>query len=66
MLARAVCSVLCYFFTLCFSLGFLTEYDIGLPDYTTMDDADKYLQVYNNTHTIILCCVHHHSNYSPG
>jgi endoglycosylceramidase len=24
--------------------GFLTEYDIGLPDYTTMDDADKYLQ----------------------
>ena len=26
-------------------IGFLTEYGIGLPDYKTMDDADKYFQV---------------------
>lgn len=25
--------------------GFLTEFDIRLPDFKTMDDADKYLQV---------------------
>ena len=31
--------------TMCFSVGFLTEYGIGLPDYKTMGDADKYLQV---------------------
>ena len=33
-------------YAMCSSLGFLTEYDIRLPDYKTMDNADKYLQVY--------------------
>ena len=40
----ALCDIV-FVYNMFLSVGFLTEYNINLPDYKTMDDADKYLQV---------------------